>query len=249
MAKHIEDEIAYHYDLHPTEEDLMGETMSHTDLIEYLTQVLRWLFHEHTCTICKNLNFYQTSNRYEKPLVPDIAVIKGISHRRLKSWRVGRHGPSPQVVFEVLSSETWQNDMEEKPIRYAFMGVQEYFVYDPNETPLVPDTSQRLFGWQLDNETGVMYPLQTTSNEYLWSPHLESWLVPDNEYLRLYDRYGQLRLTQAEAEAQRADHEARRAEVEAQRANREAKRAEAEARRAAVLAEELRLLGIDPDTL
>src|SRR5205823_4693188 len=153
----------------------------------------------------------------------------------------------------------------------------EYFVYDPNETPLVPDTSQRLFGWRLDNETSLMYPLQTTSNEYLWSPHLESWLVPDNEYLRLYDRYGQLRLTQAEAEAQRANdeakraeaetrranqearraeaearranQEAKRAEAEAQRANQEARRAEAEAQRAAELAKKLRSLGINPDTL
>ena len=55
----------------------------------------------------------------------------------------------------------------------------------------------------------------------LWSVQLDSWLVPDREYLRLYDRQGHLRLTQAEAEA----------------------------RRAQTLAEKLRSLGIDPDQL
>jgi hypothetical protein len=62
----------------------------------------------------------------------------------------------------------------------------------------------------------------------LWSQHLESLLVPDREYLRLYDSTGQRRLTGEEAEA-----EARRAE----------------ARRAEALAEKLRSLGIDPDQL
>src|SRR5437660_11958110 len=55
----------------------------------------------------------------------------------------------------------------------------------------------------------------------LWSPYLESWLVPDGAMLRLYDHSGQVRLTQAEAEA----------------------------RRAQVLAEKLRSLGVDPDQL
>ena len=40
MAKHIEDEVAYHYDLYPTEEDLMGETAVHRLLVQYLMEVL-----------------------------------------------------------------------------------------------------------------------------------------------------------------------------------------------------------------
>ena len=37
----------------------------------------------------------------------------------------------------------------------------------------------------------------------LWSPHLDSFLVPQREYLRLYDRTGQQRLTQTEALAEK----------------------------------------------
>ena len=76
----------------------------------------------------------------------------------------------------------------------------------------------------------------------LWSPDLESWLVPDGTFLRLYDRAGQMRLTHAESEAQRAEAEAQRAEIADQRA-------EAEARRSQALAEKLRSLGIGPDQI
>ena len=44
MARQIENEVNYYYDSHPTEEDLMGETSFHADLVNYLLDVLRWLF-------------------------------------------------------------------------------------------------------------------------------------------------------------------------------------------------------------
>jgi len=135
MATPFEDEVAYYYDFHPTEEDLMGETSVHADLVHYLREVLKWLFHGQACAIYDNLNLYQTANFKEYPLAPDIAVIKGVEHRSVRSWRVGKTGPAPQVVFEIASEETWQKDLEEKPLKYGLMGVREYFAYDPNERP------------------------------------------------------------------------------------------------------------------
>ena len=105
MAKPIEDEVAYYYDFHPTEEDLMGEAPVHAALIHYLISVLRWLFQEQRCAIYENFNFYQTSNSDEYPLAPDIAVIKGVDYREdIRSWRIGKTGPAPHVVFEIASS-------------------------------------------------------------------------------------------------------------------------------------------------
>ena len=43
MAKNIEDEVAYYYDFHPTQEDLMGETPVHAALAW-----ARWSFVEFT---------------------------------------------------------------------------------------------------------------------------------------------------------------------------------------------------------
>lgn len=62
----------------------------------------------------------------------------------------------------------------------------------------------------------------------VWSFYLNSFLVPDGQYLRLYDRYGQMRLTKDEAETLRAEVEARKSQA---------------------FAEKLRSLGIDPDQI
>ena len=219
--RHFEHEVAYYYDFHPTEEDLMGETSMHADLVRYLMEVLMWQFHDQVCAIYDNLNFYQTDNYKEYPLAPDIAVIKGVERWPVTSWRVGKTGPAPQVVFKVASVETWKKDLEDKPTLYAQMGVKEYFAYDPNERPLKRKTARRLWGWQLDKNTSEMHEMPVYPDGRLWSQHLESFLVPDGDYLRLYDSMGHRRLTEAEAKARRAE----------------------------ALAEKLRSLGVDPDQL
>ncbi len=222
MARHIEDEVKYYYDSHPTEEDLMGETAFHANLVHYLMEVLRWLVQAQVCAVYENLNMYQTRDIYEYPVAPDIAVIKGVAYEEFtRSWRVGKSGPAPQVVFEIASEETWKKDLTQKPEKYARMGVQEYFAYDPHEVPLSTSKNRRLFGWQLNQQTMTMQAMTPASNGALWSPSLDSWLVPDGTMLRLYDRAGQLRLTHAEAEA----------------------------RRSLAMAEKLRSLGVDPDQL
>jgi Uma2 family endonuclease len=252
MAKHMDDEVAYYYDSHPTEEDLMGETRVHSALVHYLMEVLAQVFRGQLCALYENFNFYQTANPKEYPLVPDIAVIKGIEVQDLRSWRVGKTGPTPQVVFEIASEETWHKDLEEKPERYARMGVKEYFAYDPYERPLrrTRTRGRRLFGWQLDQERRVMRELLPVGPDgRIWSFHLESWLVPDGKYLRLYDNRGNLRLTQAEAEARRAETEAKEKEAAIRWAEAEARRAEEMTRQKESLAEKLRSLGIDPDQI
>src|SRR5712691_9848119 len=179
MAEQIENDVAYYYDFHPTEEDLMGETSVHATLVHYLMEVLTWLFQGQACAIYENLNFYQTANPNEYPLAPDIAVIKGIPFRHLRSWKVGKSGPAPQVVFEIASEETWKRDLDEKPLEYARMGVQEYFAYDPNEPVLRRTSSQRLFGWQLEQDRvqPQMRVMPIGPGGRLWSAHLESFLV------------------------------------------------------------------------
>jgi Uma2 family endonuclease len=241
MAKRLEDDerAYYYYDRHPTQEDLMGETVAHSTLAQYLLQVLTWLFEGQACVVHANLNFYQTLDWKEHPLAPDIVVIKGVDFRWVRSWRVGQTGPAPHVVLELASQETWDKDLAEKPGKYAEMGVEEYFAYDPNERPLLRN-GRRLFGWRLDRASRLMHELPLERDGRLWSRHLESFLVPDHVYLRLYDRAGRLRLTRAEAEKQRAD-----AEAEARRA--ETRRAETAERQARALVEKLRSLGIDPD--
>jgi Uma2 family endonuclease len=212
--------------------------------VAYLKQVLHWLLRHQVCAIYENFNFFQTPDEQEYPLEPDVALIKGVTDSPDISWRVGKDGPAPQVVFEIASEKTWARDLEEKPEQYAMMRVQEFYAYDPYKLPLPLSRrrGQRLFGWRLDPRTGQMRSMLQRTDGSLWSPHLESFLVPDGALLRLYDSAGNLRLTKGEADAHRADNEARRAE-EAER------KAWTEAERNRIFAEKLRSLGIDPEQL
>src|SRR6185312_13911728 len=128
--------ISYYYDSHPTEEDLMGESSQHHTVTGYLEDVLKWLFQNQTCSVYVNLNFYVTDDEDEYPIAPDLAVIKGVPFRHEISWRIGVSGPAPQVVFELASDKTWKRDLDEKPLTYARIGVQEYYAFDPYEPPL-----------------------------------------------------------------------------------------------------------------
>ncbi len=240
MAKELSNQVAYYYNSHPTEEDLMGETAFHSQLIDYLKLVLMWLFRDQTCAIYENLNFYRTLDAGEYPIAPDIAVIKGVPFEYVSSWAPGRIGVPPHAIFELLSKETWRKDLREKPANYADMGVQEYFAYDPNMPPLRRATSKRLYGWRLDTKRGVMVELTPNMEGWLWSEQLDSWLVPDGINLRLYDREHRLRLTGEEAQALLAEEAIEQAKEEARRAGEEA-------RIRARLAEKLRSLGINPD--
>ncbi len=258
MSWNTEDEVKYYYDSHETEKDRMGEPSAHSSLLHDLWNVLDWLFHGKMCAIYANLNFYQTSNPLEYPEEPDLAIIKGIAYQQfMRSYRVGVSGPAPHVIFEVASDETWRVDLKEKPGRYARMGVQEYFAYDPYD-PLLPESgNRRLFGWQLDPDKRRMREMSPASDGSLWSQHLESRLVPDGYYLRLYDDHNQMRLTYGEEMERQAD-ELRRQTDELRRKTDAVvqqtdeleelvERTISNRRRIQVYSEKLRSMGIDPN--
>jgi Uma2 family endonuclease len=271
--------LEYYYDSHPTHEDLMGESTFQADLIHYLVDILRWLYRAENWFVATNLNIYHSRDYMEYPLAPDVAVFKGVERPKtgLRSWKMlERERPAPAVVFEVCSDGTITDDIEEKPEKYRKLGVQEYFAYDPHEPVLRKKYSARLFGWRYTAE-GETVRVEPDERGRLWSEVLESWLMPDGAYLRLYDRDGQMRLTWAEAEELAKEAERQRAEAERLAKEAERERAEAEHRRAEVellakeaereraeaelLAKEaeqaakekawakLRELGIDPETL
>jgi Uma2 family endonuclease len=247
MSRRNKDKIGYYYDSHLTAKDLSGEHSSHSELIHYLWDVLDWLFRGQVYVLHKNLNFYYTTDPREYPMEPDIAVIKGAPKPEMHSWKVGKSGAAPHFVFEIASEDTWRKDIDEKVEIYGHMGVQEYFAYDPNEPPVWEGIRRRLLGWKLNQDTQVMHTMQLNSGGHLWSHHLESFLVPDGHYLRLYDRNGHLRLTQSEGI--RAETDALVAHTDTLRAEIEILKANSLARRIQIYEEKLRSLGIDPDQI
>ena len=154
--------------------------------------------------------------------------------RTLRSWRLyEQNRPPPQVVFEIALAETWMEDLQDKPLQYAALGVREYYAYDPNDPPYWKNAAQRVRGWWIVD--GKVREQMPDARGWLWSAEIDSWLVQDGLFLRLFDRDGRQRLTAGEAG--RAAKEAEHADEEAERAAKE--RAWAK----------LRELGVDPESL
>jgi Uma2 family endonuclease len=145
---------------------------------------------------------------------PDFFVVKDVdgSYPRQK-WVVWEEDARfPDVIVELLSPSTAAVDLGEKKQLYAqTFHTPDYFCYDPDE--------DRLWGWRL---TGREYePLVANEHGWLWSEELEAWVgrwhglfqKQELTWLRLFDRDGNLILTEAEAERQRAEAERQRAEA------------------------------------
>ena len=73
------------------------------------------------------------------PAAPDVYVAFGVANRHRNSYVVWEEGKPPDFVLEVVSPSSRREDEEDRPRKYARMGVPEYFRYDPEgvlEPPL-----------------------------------------------------------------------------------------------------------------
>ena len=214
------EEVYYFYDIEENYRKLRQErgdmpNAKHNDLVDYLKQVLLWLYRFEKYQINREINFYETNNPDEEPLYPDIFVVKTAKEFPSdRGYRIGLDGSAPEVIIEIVSKKTANVDLEEKPKRYEAWGVAEYFVYDPR--PRKRNTKKpRLTGWQLVN--GKYQALKGDELGRIWSKELDSWLVPGGEVMRFYDKAWNLRLTPAEAEKQEKEAERREKEAALQR--------------------------------
>lgn len=129
---------------------------------------------------------------------------------------------APQVVFEILSPSNRVKEMTKKLLFYQQYGVEEYYIYDPDEIELI--------GLLHSGET-----LEVIEEINSWvSPRLEIRFEITQNSLQIYRPDGKQFLTFLELE-QRA--------VEAEQ------RAEAAETRMQVLEARLREMGIDPNQL
>jgi Uma2 family endonuclease len=154
---------------------------------------------------------------------PDTMVIFGRhkGHRgSYLQWEEG--GIAPQVVFEILSPGNRAGEMKRKFEFYQRYGVEEYYVYDPDNGSLQGYVREGdelveqlpMQGW-ISPRMGVKFQLY--GNELaLYRPDGSPFRTAAEEHLHAR----QLR-EQAERERQRADQEKQRADQEKQRAEQE----------------------------
>ncbi|MBC7856079.1 MAG: Uma2 family endonuclease [Pirellulaceae bacterium] len=157
-------------------------------------------------------------------------------------------GIGPQVVFEVLSPGNRPGELVRQFRFYERFGVEEYYIYDPDQRLLVGYARRGAVLEEIENTAGWVSPRLGIRFE-LSSGELQIFR-PDGRmvatYLELAEE-NQLAHERADLERQRADKEQKLAEQERRRAEKQRARAEQEQKRAESLAEKLRQHGIDPD--
>jgi len=199
----------------------MGETGFHIAVIFQLWQALRFFFrHTTDVYVGADMLFYYEEGEPTIFKVPDVFVAKGVSKAERRIYKLWEEKATPSVVFEVTSRSTRYEDVAEKKGLYEFLGVREYFLFDPLGEYLKP----RFQGFRLVQ--GHYEPISPTKDGILTSQELGVILRPDEAILRVIDlKTGEEipsleELNDKTAEAlDRAEVEAQRAEVEAQRAD------------------------------
>jgi len=208
----------------------MAETGVHVALIAYVFAMLRAFFENRPDVyVGANMFLYYHEGDPTKRVAPDLFVVFGTAKAERRIWKVWEEGRVPAVVFEFTSKSTWDEDLGTKKGLYEWLGVQEYFLFDPLREYLEP----ALQGFRL--EGGVYRPIEPEEGpqgeRQLSSRELGLWLREEDGVLGLYEQAtGRKLLAPPElAEALREAEERLRETEERLRAEAEA-RQEAEAR-------------------
>lgn len=137
----------------------MAESTYQGRQIRYAIAVLETLFADRDDVfVAGDLFLHYRRGDRAASVVPDVLVsFGGAGHDRdrlsYKLWE----DPVPPFIMEVLSHRTWKNDVEDKRDKYAVMGVQEFWLFDPYNKYL---DGKRLEGYQLRDDAYVPLPPQ-----------------------------------------------------------------------------------------
>ena len=152
----------------------MAERDLHRDIIlDVITMLQQWFAGQsNDVYVSGNILVYYVEGDPRFSVSPDALVVKGVRQYRRRVVKLWEEGRAPQVIFEVTSRSTRQEDRGRKRRLYAELGVREYYMYDPTGDYLDP----RLQAWVLAEDTanGPAYremPLLTDEPGYL-SPEL-----------------------------------------------------------------------------
>lgn len=198
----------------------LGETDKHIQLMIDLRMALQMFFlANQQVYVGSNLMCYYDEGDNSKSISPDVFVVFGAAKHERRVYLFWEE-PVPQVVLEITSRKTRKDDFGKKKDLYEWLGVQEYYVFNPDAKLRAPLRAFRL-------RQGTYVEEMVTSHRVL-SRELRLELVVVDKTLRLFNpRTKEFLRTPAEEALARQEAEDR----------------------AARLAAKLRELGLDPDQL
>lgn len=202
---------------YPTSDGVpLGETDVHRNQIVDLIHGLEVYFRDRDDVyVSGNLLMLYEENDPNSHRSPDVLVVFGVPKHERDNYLIWREGKAPDFIIEVTSKSTRSEDVGVKKGLYSFLGVQEYFIFDPLREYLQP----QLKGYRL--QQGEYLPM---IGEPIHSDVLDLDLKIVEGRLRIHNpRTGRLLPTREESEqrAQVAEHA-----LEKERAEREALLAE-----------------------
>lgn len=197
----------------------MAETDKHRDLLSALVEGLKNFYAEDAeVYVTGNLLFYYVEGSPEECVAPDVAVCFGVPKGDRRIYKLWEEKQPPAFIIELASHGTSKKDRTEKRELYEYLGVKEYFIYNPE----YPKTLPSLIGYRLEGEE---YENLRVENGRIFSRVLGLELVDTGNDLRIFNPQNQRflptfsELSDAEKRAERAEAEnerlkARLAEIE-----------------------------------
>ena len=159
----------------------MAETDTHRDeMVDLIEALKEWFRTEAQVYVSGNLLVYYDPHDLNRRVAPDVFVVRGVPPHRRRYYKVWEEGQAPDVVVEVSSYSTWDQDTVFKRGLYAQLGVAEYVLHDPTRDYLTPP----LQGFRLQGEEYV--PVVAAGGR-IWSEVLQLEWRLEADLLRLYD--------------------------------------------------------------
>jgi Uma2 family endonuclease len=211
----------------------MAETELHFWNMVWLAQMLyNWYADDQQTYVGANMLMYYVEGNPRRHVSPDVFVTRGIPKRRRDYYLVWEEGKAPDVVIELTSSSTSDEDLKDKFRLYRdVLKVREYFLFDPHAEYLDPP----LQGFRLlKGQYKTIQPVEGRIPSEVLGLHFEQrdWT------LRLYNPGTKLLLPIPDEEIKQAKEQARKSKSEARKAKSQAKQAELQAKQAELQAKQ-----------
>ncbi len=247
-----------------------GEPMAENTVQYDWISLLKWnidvLFRNRDDVFVAGDNFvYPVVGNPKIRLAPDVYVAFGRPKGDRSSYRVWEEGKIfPQVIVEVLSPSNRPSEMQGKLEFYERYGAQEYYVLEPlgemylegwcrvgNKLEMIPqddisDFVSPLLGISFITRDGSVKVYGPDGK--LWTTPLDM-IVEANSLAEKAEGRAQEAVESSQLALDRAIRAEQRADAERRKAEAERRKAEAALGKARLLADKLRELGIDPDSL
>jgi Uma2 family endonuclease len=126
----------------------LAESYSHLYAILTTLEVLKQYLANRLGTVLANQFLYYSQGFPKLRVAPDVMVIFDVPKGGRDNYKIWEEKQVPQVVFEMTSASTRNQDQEFKKNLYEQLGVTEYWLFDPRGE-WIPE---QLIGYRLERD-------------------------------------------------------------------------------------------------